>query len=191
MLYSMIRCVTNFKSSCLVWILVLEDFLDISLARSFFLKHIVVFFQNVLEVNRWNIIVFVISVGMNTSCLSKYIVYDRFVCRILSSKVSTNLLTVYNEDSFTLIAISGMKSLITATVLSRGAFQRSPIPFTVTCNPWIPAFKASNISNTQIIVVMRMKIKMDVWISLYNFRNKFKVSRRESKLLKCLVIRLF
>jgi hypothetical protein len=41
--------------------------------------------------------------------------------------VSTNLLTEYSEDSLTLILISGKKSLITATVLSSGAFPaRSP-----------------------------------------------------------------
>ena len=51
-------------------------------------------------------------------------------------KVATNLLTLYNEDSFILILISGKKSLITATTLDIGAFPAlSPIPLIVRCKP--------------------------------------------------------
>jgi hypothetical protein len=63
---------------------------------------------------------------VNTGCLCKYIANNWFVCwNSISCKVSTNLLTEYNEDSHNFYVEK--KSLITATVLSSGAFQRSPI----------------------------------------------------------------
>ena len=61
----------------------------------------------------------------------------------------TSLLTLNKEVSFTLISTSGKKSLITATALAIGALPAlSPIPFTVKCRPWQPAFTASIILAT-------------------------------------------